>query len=137
MPPTLNRPNSSNKYVNGGNSQANSFAKDRLPPQNIEAEKSVLGAILLEQDALNKVVDFLRPAYFYTRAHQIIFDVMVKMFEKREPIDLLSTANKLAESNQLEAIGGTGYLTNLANAVPTASHIANYVKIVERKIGRA
>ncbi|HXK35535.1 MAG TPA: replicative DNA helicase [Candidatus Paceibacterota bacterium] len=131
MPPTLPRPNSPTKYANG--SSVNGIPKDRLPPQNIEAEKSVLGAILLEQDALNKVVDFLRPNYFYTRAHQIIFETMVKMFEKREPIDLLSTANKLAESNQLEAIGGTGYLTNLANAVPTASHIANYGKIVERK----
>jgi len=110
-----------------------SISKDRLPPQNIEAEKSILGAILLDKESLNKVIDFLHPDYFYNRAHQIIFTAMLEMFEKREPIDLLSLSNKLDEMKQLDLVGGSGYLTTLANTVPTASHISHYGKIVERK----
>ena len=97
-----------------------SISKDRLPPQNIEAEKSILGAILLDKESLNKVIDFLHPDYFYNRAHQIIFTAMLEMFEKREPIDLLSLSNKLDEMKQLDLVGGSGYLTTLANTVPTA-----------------
>ncbi|TSC75016.1 MAG: replicative DNA helicase [Parcubacteria group bacterium Gr01-1014_44] len=109
------------------------FNNSQLPPQNIEAEKSTLGAILLDKEALNQVVDFLRPEDFYNRAHQLIFGGMAALFEKREPIDLLSLSNKLDEMGQLEAIGGTGYLTSLINTVPSSSHILHYAKIVERK----
>src|SRR3989338_8203249 len=109
------------------------FSANQLPPQNIEAEKSTLGAILLDKEALNQVIDFLRPEDFYNRAHKLVFASMAALFEKREPIDLLSLSNKLEEMSQLEAVGGTGYLTSLINTVPSSSHIVHYAKIVERK----
>lgn len=109
------------------------FTATNLPPQNIEAEKSTLGAILLDKEAINRIADFLRPEDFYQRAHQIIFESMLRLFEKREPIDLLSVSNLLGEQGQLDLIGGAGYLTSLINAVPTSSHIVHYAKIVERK----
>ncbi len=108
-------------------------ALDRLPPQNIEAEKSLIGSLLLDQDAINKVADFLRPENFYSRSHQIIFEGVVKLYEKREPIDVLSLSNCLSERGHLETVGGVGYLTSLVNAVPTSAHAAHYGKIVERK----
>lgn len=107
--------------------------KDSLPPQNIEAEKSALGSVLLDKESVNRVVDFLRPEDFYNRSHQIIYSAMLNLFEKREPIDLLSLSSRLEELGQLETIGGAAYLTSLVNAVPTSSHIVHYGKIVERK----
>lgn len=104
-----------------------------LPPQNLEAEKSTLGSVLLDQDSLNRIADFLTTEDFYHRAHQLIYEVMLGLMDKREPIDLLSVSNKLKEGGQLEMVGGTGYLTSLVNAVPTSSHIVHYAKIVERK----
>ena len=109
------------------------FNANQLPPQNIEAEKSTLGAILLDKEAINRIADFLRPEDFYNRAHQLVFAGMFSLFEKREPIDLLSLSNKLEEMGHLEAIGGAGYLTSLINTVPSSSHIVHYAKIIERK----
>lgn len=107
--------------------------KDSLPPQNIEAEKSALGSILLDKESINRIVDFLRPEDFYSRVNQIIYEAMIRLFEKREPIDLLSLSNRLQEMDQLETVGGATYLTSLINTVPTSSHIVHYAKIVERK----
>lgn len=109
------------------------FNTSQLPPQNIEAEKSTLGSILLDKEAINRIIDFLKPEDFYSRAHQLIFSAMFVLFEKREPIDILSLSNKLEEMGQLEAIGGAGYLSSLINSVPTSAHIVHYGKIVERK----
>ena len=106
---------------------------DRLPPQSIEAEQSLLGSIMLDKSAIIKVVDFLQPRDYYKQIHQEIYQTMVDLFEKNEPIDLLSVANRLKEKNKLEEIGGNSYLTELANSVPTALHILNYAKIVQRK----
>src|SRR3990167_9776431 len=109
------------------------FNANQLPPQNIEAEKSTLGAILLDKEAINRIADFLRPEDFYNRAHQLVFAGMFSLFEKREPIDLLSLSNKLEEMGHLETVGGAGYLTSLINTVPSSSNIVHYAKIVERK----
>jgi replicative DNA helicase len=106
---------------------------DKLPPQNIEAEKSLLGSLLLDKESIDKVVDILNHGDFYNRVHQIIYEHMLKLYEKREPIDLLSLSNALEETGQLETIGGVGYLTSLVNSVPTAAHVVNYAKIVRRK----
>lgn len=113
--------------------KSNQSAIDKLPPQNIEAEKSLIGSLLLDKEAINKVADSLEPEDFYSRAHQIIYAGMSRLFERQEPIDLLSLSNTLEETGQLETIGGIGYLTSLVNSVPTAAHVANYAKIVERK----
>jgi replicative DNA helicase len=106
---------------------------DKLPPQNIEAEQSLLGCLMIDPDAILKVVDFLQPRDFYKEAHQRIFQAIVELFEKKDAIDVLSVSSKLREKNQLEEIGGVGYLTKLVNSVPTATHIINYAKIVQQK----
>lgn len=110
----------------------NNFSS-KLPPQNLEAEKSLLGSILLDKNAVVKVVDFLKPKDFYKQNHQEIFLVTQELFEKGEPIDLLSISSRLKEKKLLEEIGGNAYLTELINTVPTSAHVLNYAKIVQRK----
>ncbi len=106
---------------------------DKLPPQNIEAEKSLLGSLMLDKNAIVKVVDFLEPRDFYKDAHQEIYVAAQELFERGEPIDLLSVSSRLAEKQKLEFIGGNGYLTELINTVPTAWHVLSYAKAVQKK----
>ena len=106
---------------------------DRLPPQSIEAEQSVLGSILIDRDALIEVADFLKPDDFYRQAHARIYAVMVDLSERREPIDIVTVAEALDRGGDLEAIGGRAYLGTLSNQTPTAVHAAQYARIVERK----
>lgn len=106
---------------------------EKLPPQNIEAEKSVLGALMLDKNAILKVVDFLQPRDFYKGVHQEIYVAMQDLFEMREPIDLLSVSTRLKEKNKLEETGGNAYLTELINTVPTAAHVLSYAKTVQKK----
>lgn len=113
---------------------ANNFElPEKLPPQSIEAEQSLLGCLMLDKNAIVKVVDFLQSQDFYRGTHQAIYQACQELFEKGEPIDLLSCANRLKEKGKLEEIGGNSYLTELVNSVPTASHVLNYAKIVQRK----
>lgn len=105
----------------------------KLPPQNIEAEKCLLGALMLDKDSIVKVVDLLLSKDFYTRKNQEIFQVAIELFQKQDPIDLLSISTRLKEKKLLETVGGNSYLTELINTVPTASHIINYAKIIKRK----
>ncbi len=106
---------------------------DRLPPQSIEAEQSVLGSILIDRDALIEVADFLKPEDFYRQAHARVYAVMIDLSERREPIDIVTVAEALDRSGDLEAIGGRAYLGTLSNQTPTAVHAAQYARIVERK----
>lgn len=106
---------------------------DKLPPQSIDAEKSCLGCLLLDKKAIIKVADFLTPEDFYRGIHKEIYWSCQDLFEKNEPIDLLSVANRLKEKNQLKEVGGNAYLTDLINSVPTATHVINYAQIVQRK----
>jgi len=105
----------------------------KLPPQDIEAEKSVLGALMLDKDAIIKVADVITSADFYTPNHSKIFEAIFELFEKGEPIDILSVSKKLKDRNELIEIGGSAYLTELINLVPTAAHISYYAKIVSQK----
>lgn len=107
--------------------------KDRMPPHNIEAERSVLGSLLIDGNAVNRVVDTLRPEDFYKSIHQKIYASMLDLYEKSEPIDILSLSGRLEERGQLKNIGGKSYLSSLASAVPTAAHVTNYAKIVSKK----
>jgi len=106
---------------------------DKLPPQNTEAEKAVLGSLLLDQESIHKIADVLSPDSFYNRANQIIYSAIQNLSERREPIDILNLSNKLGEINSLDDIGGIGYLTTLVNSVSTSAHILSYAKIVQRK----
>jgi replicative DNA helicase len=106
---------------------------DRLPPQSLEAEQSVLGAILIDRDAVVEVAEFLRPADFYRQANGLIFEAVLELFERREPIDIVTVSEALERSDQLETIGGRAYLSSLSNNTPTAVHAVQYARIVERK----
>ena len=106
---------------------------DRLPPQSVEAEQSVLGSILIDRDAVIEVAEFLKPEDFYRQAHAKVYAVILDLFERREPIDIVTVAEALERSEDLEAIGGRAYLGTLSNATPTAVHATQYARIVERK----
>lgn len=112
---------------------AQNISPDKLPPQNLDAEKSLLGALLLDKEAINKIADITRPEDFYQHGHRLICEAAFSLHEKHEPIDLLSLSNKLGEMGVLENIGGVAYLTSLVNSVPTSAHITSYAKIVQRK----
>ena len=105
----------------------------RIPPQDIEAEQSVLGGIMIDKNAMSKVADILVPDDFYRTNHQKIYGVMLEFFSKGQPIDILTVSSRLREQGNLDEIGGMSYLSELVNAVPTASHIAHYGKIVNKK----
>ncbi|MED0675348.1 replicative DNA helicase [Aneurinibacillus thermoaerophilus] len=106
---------------------------DRIPPQNIEAEQAVLGAIFLEQEALITATDILTAEDFYRTSHQRIFQVMVDLGERNEPVDLVTVTAELENRKQLDEVGGVSYLTDLATSVPTASNVEYYARIVEEK----
>ena len=106
---------------------------DRLPPQNLEAEQAVLGAIFLEPSSLTLASEILLPEDFYRGAHQRIFDAMLKLTDKGEAVDLITVTEELAAAKLLEDIGGISYLSELAGSAPTAANIAYYAKIVEEK----
>ncbi len=106
---------------------------DRIPPQNIEAETNVLGSILIDDEAINKVADILRSEDFYKNAHKKIFESCLELYDKREPIDLLSISNTLKNNKELENIGGKAYLASLTNSVVTAGNVKYYAEIVQKK----
>jgi len=113
------------------NNQQNPLEK--LPPQNLEAEQSVLGSLLINKESITKIADKLLPEDFYKGSHAAIYSAMLRLYENREPIDILSLTNKLEEKNLLEKIGGRTYLATLANSVPTAAHVMTYAEIVRKK----
>lgn len=106
---------------------------DRMPPQNNEAEQSVLGSVLLQPTALISAMEYLQTHDFYRRAHQLIYQTMIDLNENNEEIDVVTVANLLETNKQLEDIGGAAYLAELANVVPTAANIEYYAKIVEER----
>ncbi|AJD92993.1 replicative DNA helicase [Jeotgalibacillus haloalkalitolerans] len=106
---------------------------DRMPPQNIEAEQAVLGAIFLEPQSLISAQEVLMPEDFYRSAHQRIFDVMISLSDKGKAIDLVTVTEELAAMKELEDVGGISYLTDLAGFVPTAANLEYYAHIVEEK----
>jgi len=106
---------------------------DKLAPQAVEAEQSVLGSILIDGDAILKVGDFLKPADFYRAQHADVYEAMLALHGQREPIDLVTLGDELRRRERLDGVGGAGYLTTLMNAVPTAVHVEHYGRIVERK----
>ena len=109
------------------------IANHKIPPQNLEAEQSVIGGILLENEAISKVLEILTPDDFYRESHRKTFHSMIQLFEKNEPIDLITLTNQLKGTNQLDAIGGSAYLSSLVDSIPTAANITYYARIVKEK----
>ncbi len=106
---------------------------DRVPPQNIEAEQSVLGSILIEQSAIAKISDILQPEDFYREAHRMVYRAAMILFERGEAIDFITVIDTLRREESLERAGGISYITSLANGVPTAANIVFHAKIVQEK----
>lgn len=105
----------------------------KLPPQSLDAEKALLGSLMLDKEGITKVVDFLRLGDFYKTSHNQIYQAMVELFEKNEPIDLLTITQKLEEKKELKNIGGASFLSELLQIVPTPAHLLHYAKIVREK----
>ena len=106
---------------------------DKLPPQNIEAEQSILGAILIDNDALPRALEIIDIDDFYKQSHRTIFNAMVELFEKNEPIDLITITDCLKRREEIDAVGGVFYLSSLVNMIPTAANIKYHSKIVRER----
>jgi replicative DNA helicase len=105
----------------------------KIPPQNLEAEQSILGGILLDNHALNDVLEILNAKDFYSEAHRRIFAAIIELADKNEPSDLITLSSALKDKNQLEHVGGMTYLASLVDNVPSAANVAHYAKIVKEK----
>ena len=106
---------------------------NKVPPHSLEAEQSVLGAMLLDKDAIAKAIDILVVDDFYREAHRIIFDAVVTLYNRAEPVDLIMVTELLRQKNALESVGGASYISSLANMVPTAANAEYYASIVKDK----
>lgn len=106
---------------------------ERMPPQSVEAEQAVLGAILISTDAIAKVVDLLEPEHYYRKAHQMLYAAILDLFEKNEPIDIVTTSQYLKDQGKLDAVGGRQYLADLALSVATTANVEYYAKVVNEK----
>jgi replicative DNA helicase len=109
------------------------FSSHKLPPQHIEAEQSVLGGVLIENEAINRVTEILDVDDFYRDAHRKIYNALINLSERDEPADLITLTNELRKIDQLDSIGGASYLASLIDSVPTAANIEYYAKIVKEK----
>lgn len=110
---------------------ANATSGGRIPPQSIDAEQSVLGAALLDNEAVNAILEVIRPEDFYQRAHQLIFHGMVQLSERHEPIDMVTLAAQLRANEELDQAGGVEYLSHLVDIVPTAANTQYYARIIK------
>jgi replicative DNA helicase len=106
---------------------------EKVPPQNVDAEQSILGAILIDNEALPKTLEIIDNGDFYKLSHRKIFNAMIELFDKSEPIDLITLTDYLKRQDELEAIGGVSYLSSMVNMVPTAANIRYHSKIVREK----
>ncbi len=106
---------------------------NNLPPQDLDAERSVLGGILIDPKAVTAVIDILEPEDFYKKEHRSIYEAILELAQDRHAVDLITLSGRLREKKMLEEIGGMSYLTSLVETVPTSSHIVHYANIVHKK----
>lgn len=106
---------------------------DKIPPQDLEAEKSVLGSLMIDKEAIHRVTDILLPRDFYQTNNRTIYEAMISLYEKQQPIDILTVSQKLKGSSSLEHAGGEAYLTALINSVPTSTHVSHYAQTIKNK----
>ena len=123
----------SRKRTKPFNQQGSSWEHGKVPPQAIDLEEAVLGAIMLEKDALTQVIDILKPEVFYKEAHHIIFSAITRLFGKSEPVDILTVTNELKNSGELEIVGGPYYITQLTNRVASAANVEYHSRIISQK----
>jgi replicative DNA helicase len=118
---------------NSNKSNPNNTLINRIPPQNNDAEQSVLGSLLLDKDAIIKVADTLSSDNFYDDKHRYIYSAIIELYDERSSVDVLTVSNKLKDLGKLDTIGGASYLTTLVNAVPTSANVLHYAEIVRKK----
>lgn len=106
---------------------------ERLPPQSLDGEQAVLGALLVSGDGVSRVVDVLEPEYFYRKAHQVIYAAVLDLYEKNEPIDIVTISAHLQDQGKLELVGGRLYITDLSRSVATTANLEYYAKLVQEK----
>lgn len=111
-------------------------AAAKIPPQNLDAEMSMLGAVLIDEDVLANITDKIKTIDFYDKRHESIFAAMIRLYERHQPVDLLTLSDELKRRDELELIGGSAYLTELTNYVPTAAHAEAYAELVAQKAVR-
>src|SRR3989344_1777626 len=107
--------------------------KLRIPPQHIDSEKALLGAIMIRPDTFHDIIDIISQEAFYSERHRLIYKSMLELFSKNEPIDLLSLSSKLKDQNLLEQVGGASYLSELVSGVPSAANARHYASLVQKK----
>lgn len=105
----------------------------RIPPHNLEAERALLGSVMLRPEVMFEVTDLAHPASFYSEKHRLVFETMLELFSKRNPTDLLTVSARLKEKNLLEEVGGNTYLGNIINSVPSAANATYYAQIIQKK----
>ncbi|PKP29691.1 MAG: replicative DNA helicase, partial [Bacteroidetes bacterium HGW-Bacteroidetes-17] len=115
------------------NQTGGSWEHGKVPPQAIDLEEAVLGAIMLEKDALTQVIDILKPEVFYKEAHNIIFSAISRLFGKSEPVDILTVTNELKNTGELEIVGGPYYITQLTNRIASAANVEYHSRIISQK----
>lgn len=108
----------------------------KIPPQNLDAEMSLLGAVLIDEETLADISEHVKGQDFYDKRHGLIYDAMMRLYEKHKPVDLLTLTDELKKKNDIETIGGSAYLTELTNYVPTAAHAEAYAELVSQKAVR-
>lgn len=113
-------------------SSGGSGQSGRMPPQDVVAEKSLLGAIMISENAITDALNIVRPGDFYDEKHQVIYEAMLNLYDQHKPVDLLTLTAALRGEKKLKTIGGAAYLTELSNFVPAASHAKAYAEIVEK-----
>ena len=113
--------------------KAKEILRDKMPPQNPQAEASLIGSLLIDKDAIIKIADIVHTEDFYIDKNGLIFSSIIKLFEKREPLDVVTLSEELEKQGSLKEIGGASYLTDLVNGVPSASHVVQYAQIVAQK----
>ena len=106
---------------------------EKLPPQNLEAEQSFLGCLLIDKDSIIKIADQINENDFYKDSHKILYETIKELYSRHEPIDILSLTNRLEEKEKLESVGGRTYLAHLSNFVATSSHVVHYANIIKHK----
>ncbi len=109
------------------------MTQERIPPQDLIAEQSVIGSMLLDKNAITRVIDILRPDSFYRDAHRFIYEAILDLFDRGEPIDLVTVTDAMRKGGKLDAVGGSVYVADLINSVPTSANVEYYAKIVEEK----
>jgi replicative DNA helicase len=106
---------------------------EKIPPQNLDAEMSVLGAMLFSPDAVSRAIELLQPGFFYSEGHRAVFSALTSLFDRNQAIDLITVTEELRKRKHLEVVGGASYLTQLTAAVPTAANVEQHARIVKEK----